>query len=99
MASKSNSEVNDAAAGSTDSPYVHVKLTKEVLHAFEESTKTSATSLIVEYLQRCEREPGEIEGLMTTGSSEESRRSSSESDETSEEDDYDQEDDDEQRDD
>ncbi len=84
--SKSNSEMELG-----DIPYVHVKLTKEVLHAFEESTRMSSTSLIIEYLNRCAQEPGEGEGLLTSSSSRGSRRTSTseESEEEDEDDDYD----------
>lgn len=76
---KSNSEVE-----SGDEPYVHVRLTKDVLHAFEELTRTGTTALIRAYLDRCEQEPGEIEGLLTSGSSgDTSRNSSDDSDDDS----------------
>lgn len=54
-----------------------VKLTKEVLHMFEESTRLSSVALIQEYLHRCSQEPGEIEGLLTSGSSGRSKTTSS----------------------
>ena len=66
-------------------PYVQVKLTKDVLHVFEEQTKTSSVALIREYLNRCDQEPGEIDGLLTEGSSEDSGRRSSSEPEDSEE--------------
>ena len=76
--SKSNSE-NEAA---DQSPYVQVKLTKEVLHQFEQQTHTSTYQLIEIYLQRCDEEEGSVEGLFTTSSS--ADRGSSSSDDESE---------------
>ena len=87
-ASKSNSLISDS-----DVNYVKVKLTKDVLHAFEEQTRTSPLTLIQMYLERCTQEVGEIDGLITNGSSNGtssgSSRTSSEEDDESEESGYD----------
>lgn len=55
-----------------------MRLTKDVLHAFEEQTRTGTIALIRAYLDRCEQQPGEIEGLLTSGSSGDTSRNSSE---------------------
>lgn len=47
---KSNSEVE---SGDDRSVYVHVRLTKDVLHSFEEQTRTATFALIQAYLDRC----------------------------------------------
>ena len=60
---KTNSDIGD--------DYVAIKLTKDVLQEFEEQTRTRPRALIQAYLLRCEEEPGEIEGLLSNGSSEE----------------------------
>lgn len=72
---KSNSGIDNE----NDVPYVHVRLSKEVLHHFEELTKMSSFALIQEYLNRCTQEPGEIEGLLPTHSSEDDDDTDSES--------------------
>ena len=53
-----------------------------MLHAFEEMTRTGTAVLIQAYLDRCDQEPGEIEGLLTTGSSGETSSPSSGADES-----------------
>ena len=65
---------------SSENTYVQVKLTKEVLHAFEETTRINPISLIEEYLLRCEQEEGDVEGLISSGSDEDDS-SSDDSDE------------------
>lgn len=89
--SKSGSEISGA-----DVPYQKVKLTKDVLHAFEEETRTSPFTLIQMYLTRCQEEQGEIDDLITPGSDGESSGRSSEenSDESGYDDDDDADDDD-----
>ena len=71
---KSGSEMEAA----DQQPYVPVKLTKEVLFAFEEQTRTSSHALIETYLERCRLEPGEKDGLISPDSSGDSSRTSSE---------------------
>ena len=65
---KSLANTNSDLAAS-DVPYVQVRLTKDILHVFEEVTRTRTTALIEAYLGRCEQEPGEIDGLLTSSSS------------------------------
>ena len=75
---------------SSENTYVQVKLTKEVLHAFEETTRINPISLIEEYLLRCEQEEGEVEGLISSGSDEDDSSSEDDSDDdNSEEEDED----------
>ena len=75
---------------SSENTYVQVKLTKEVLHAFEETTRINPISLIEEYLLRCEQEEGDVEGLISSGSDEDDSSSDDDSDDNnSEEDDED----------
>lgn len=66
---KSIPKSNSGIDSQNDMPYVHIKLTKEVLHQFEELTRMSSSALIQEYLNRCNQEQGEIEGLLPTHSS------------------------------
>ena len=96
-ASKSYSE-SGSAAEIAPPQYVKVKLTKDVLHAFEEQTRTSPFTLIQMYLERCEREKGEIDDLLTPDCDDDSSSSgetSSSPDDDEEEDDEEEEEEDE----
>ena len=82
--------INPASSQSSENTYVQVKLTKEVLHAFEETTRINPISLIEEYLLRCDQEEGDVEGLMSSGSDEDDSSSDEDSDDdNSEEEDED----------
>ena len=72
---------------------MQVKLTKEVLHAFEETTRINPISLIEEYLLRCDQEEGDVEGLISSGTSEEDDSSSDDDDSDDENSDEENEDD------
>lgn len=75
-----------ASSQSSENTYVQVKLTKEVLHAFEETTRINPISLIEEYLLRCDQEEGDVEGLMSSGSDEDSSSDDDSDEDNSEED-------------
>lgn len=52
-----------------EKPYVEIRLTKEILLQFDKQTKVCSSSLIAEYLNRCELAPGSITGLISSSSS------------------------------
>ena len=74
--SQPKSIISGGEHSSTDANYIHVKLTKDVLTQFENYTRMSSAELIHAYLVRCSQEPGEIDGLMSSSSSDDDRDSS-----------------------